>query len=1020
LALYHLHAKTWSKGAGKGAGGHARYLLREGPYAQKRMEIVEGATVRQVMVDRAAEVVATVSDHLPAWAVENPLDYWDAADAYERANGTVYREIEFALPSELSEEENLTLARAFAEALSRVDGGATPYTLAVHRSEKDPSLLHCHLMFSDKVHDGYERSPELWFRRAANRGKDPETGGAPKTQARIGQDWLGEVVRPLWAGLANRALEEAGRVERIDHRRLEVQRQEQEQLAAQARERGEELAMLRHQRSAVELDRPAQPKRGRVLEHGGPEKAPGHARLWEVYRGDLERRREVRQRVVAAEEEVLRLGAELERERIREQQRAAAKQEFADSHGWQADRMTVASAVAAYVVAQGQAHREVVQKRWDARRERESRRQKLRVLVDLLRSDREAEADVGAAYVAAGYQLEMRDGKRVWIYPYPDLQAERKVVLAARNAWNGRRQNCVLDAKARTEQRNGFRAPDPDRGNPARPSWAVYRERVLTEAYGAEVGRALGRWVQVDIDRRSRSLRIHNRAMDLTDYGDRVVAGMGGTDKEIAAMLQIAGAKGWTSLTVTGSADFQLRAGAVALAAGFTLVDRDLVARITARQEADVEAQRARDVASAPLLAEWMRAHPKQAHAQRLAGGKIPFACPDGLDRRELQRDALWVAADAWSVGRYGTDAEIEALKRDPDPLKAQAVTAGREAAYNAWAQHGLTLKVGRDAPEGRGIAWTLSGKVTREAVERYAGIVKDRRARAGVEHGVTVTFGRDVRRGEKVLVLEHLLRQAVPLDTSALEKAGDQYALDQAQERLQTHEADGRQQVWYIEKLEQERLARERKEAARVRAERIQKLDGLVLHLEQHGSGNAGKYFEGAGFVRDQDGFYSYPDPELPGVQRAWDALAAARRREQEEDLRRRSEAMGYRVEAERWTDTQRNADSEYQRIRQEIRADPSLQELANAAYRQGIGRAKQEREAQRERDRQALRAAAHELGRQAEATGGNLPREWAGLVRRGADLGVDEKTLAQSVQKGRAAYRQEMERSRSRGMEL
>lgn len=160
MAIYHLHAKTWSKGAGQGAGGHARYVLRQGPYAKRVVERVECSAVQRVEDDRAAEVVASYSDHLPAWVDGDPLAYWDAADAYERANGTVYRELEFALPMELSEERNLKLAQAFAEALARVDRGATPYTLVLHRSTRDPGLLHCHLMLSDRVNDGYERSPE--------------------------------------------------------------------------------------------------------------------------------------------------------------------------------------------------------------------------------------------------------------------------------------------------------------------------------------------------------------------------------------------------------------------------------------------------------------------------------------------------------------------------------------------------------------------------------------------------------------------------------------------------------------------------------------------------------------------------------------------------------------------------------------------------------------------------------------------------------------------------------------------
>ncbi|MHB8316776.1 MAG: MobA/MobL family protein, partial [Acidithiobacillus ferrivorans] len=121
MAEYHLHAKTHSRGAGKGAGGHVRYILREGTYAQKTVDQVNGAVIERVRINRSSEVLYAESGHLPVWA-QTPADYWDAADQYERANGTVYREIEFALPKELSDAENIALARSFAEHLANVPG----------------------------------------------------------------------------------------------------------------------------------------------------------------------------------------------------------------------------------------------------------------------------------------------------------------------------------------------------------------------------------------------------------------------------------------------------------------------------------------------------------------------------------------------------------------------------------------------------------------------------------------------------------------------------------------------------------------------------------------------------------------------------------------------------------------------------------------------------------------------------------------------------------------------------------
>lgn len=879
---------------------------------------MSGAVVERVRLSRAEEVVHAESGHMPAWAAE-PVRYWDAADAYERANGTVYREIEFALPKELTEAQNIALARSFAEQLANVPGGATPYTLAIHKSEKNSALLHCHLMLSDKVNDGIERDAALWFRRAANVGKDPAKGGAPKTQARIGQDWLSEMVRPAWEQLANTALKAAGHDVRMDHRTLEAQRIEQEQQAVVLTENGQLQEAATARENADALDRPPEPKKGRVLTHAGADAAPGRAAMVV----DFEAAKAARAQAVEARREA----------------EEAAEQE----------RQAVVQAQAILTAAR----------------------------------DRQAQRDAFAA-------------------------------MGIRERWRKRQQlrvDRVLDTEALAEERNGIRAGD-------RPAWAVYRERVLTEAYGQEVARVLGRWVRVERAGDPPRLRMHNRAMEITDYGDRLVAGQGGTDREIETLLALAKVKGWQTLALTGSDAFQMRAGAAALAAGFALSDEHLSRRIVERQQAEAQAQQDKDLEIAPVLGQWLQEYPKQATALRLAGGKWPLPCPAGLDRAALQRPDVWAAAKAWAVGRYGNNNEWQALSQDPDPLKARAADAGREAARNAWAQGGLTLKVGQDAPEGSGIVWTLSGAVTRESVERYAGVIQERRQRAGVDHGVTVTFGRDVTVSKKVLVLEHLMRQSVPVNGQALEAAGEAAVLNDARARLKTHEPDGRQQAWYTRDLERKALRRKR-EAAESR------LDALVDQLVQQGSADAGRLFQEAGFVVDKDGGYTYPYPDLPGVEKAWDALARVQRQELEVDLQRRAESMGYRLESAQLTTAQRKADAEFRGLVQETHADQGLRDIVNDAYRQGINRAQQEREARQKQARKDLLKAAHNLGGWMEKGGSAAQQaEWqrtfADLVERGAGLGVDEKALGKSLQGGREAYRQTLARSRSRGMGL
>ena len=53
---------------------------------------------------------------MPEWAKDDPAHFWRAADAFERANGSTYREIEIALPRELNEAQRLALVRDFCEA----------------------------------------------------------------------------------------------------------------------------------------------------------------------------------------------------------------------------------------------------------------------------------------------------------------------------------------------------------------------------------------------------------------------------------------------------------------------------------------------------------------------------------------------------------------------------------------------------------------------------------------------------------------------------------------------------------------------------------------------------------------------------------------------------------------------------------------------------------------------------------------------------------------------------------------
>ena len=197
MAIYHMRVSVGSRSGSQSAAAKIAYIQRTGPYRR----------------DRGEQVQHAASGNMPAWAEADPAAYWQAADMGERANGTLFREIEFALPIELGEPERAALAERFAGELA--DAHGLPWSLAMHAGgEANP---HCHLLLSERRNDGHDRTAETWFRRAAPTAKrNPAAGGAPKISLR-GKAWL-EETRERWAQVANEALEAAGATARIDHR----------------------------------------------------------------------------------------------------------------------------------------------------------------------------------------------------------------------------------------------------------------------------------------------------------------------------------------------------------------------------------------------------------------------------------------------------------------------------------------------------------------------------------------------------------------------------------------------------------------------------------------------------------------------------------------------------------------------------------------------------------------------------------------------------------------------------------
>ncbi|RAP55659.1 MobA/MobL family protein [Oleiagrimonas sp. MCCC 1A03011] len=202
MASYHYRIKSGKKGT---AVAHASYIAREGKH------------------DSRDDLIYEDFGNMPSWAEYDPREFWRMADKYERNNGAVYREHVTALPSELSDEQQLELVYALVEELA----GDRPYQFAIHAplsSLSGQPNPHVHLMTTDRQPDGIEREPEYVFRRynaayPARGGWRKLSGG--RTQRQVRDELIAK--RKRCAELQNEALARYGHGSRVDHRTLSEQ-----------------------------------------------------------------------------------------------------------------------------------------------------------------------------------------------------------------------------------------------------------------------------------------------------------------------------------------------------------------------------------------------------------------------------------------------------------------------------------------------------------------------------------------------------------------------------------------------------------------------------------------------------------------------------------------------------------------------------------------------------------------------------------------------------------------------------
>ncbi|MFK3844741.1 MobA/MobL family protein [Stenotrophomonas sp. NPDC078853] len=202
MATFHHSVKSGKKGS---ARRHACYIERLGAHGVH------------------SDLIHSGYGNMPAWAEMDPNMFWGMADRYERSNGSAYREHEIALPNGLTPQQLIALAERLVRALA----GSKPYHYAIHSPEGKLEGIHnphIHLMISDRVPDGLDRSPQQTFSRF--NAKQPEAGGRRKDSGGRSPAELSQQVtatRMLVAQTQNQFLADHGYHERVDHRSLRDQ-----------------------------------------------------------------------------------------------------------------------------------------------------------------------------------------------------------------------------------------------------------------------------------------------------------------------------------------------------------------------------------------------------------------------------------------------------------------------------------------------------------------------------------------------------------------------------------------------------------------------------------------------------------------------------------------------------------------------------------------------------------------------------------------------------------------------------
>lgn len=229
MAIYHLTAKILSRSKGQSAVAASAYRSGE-----KIRDDVSNTTHDYTRKSGVEYSEIMTPEEAPEW-VKNRESLWNAVEVSEkRKDSQVAREIEVALPAELTRDQQIELVRDFA-AKNYVNNGMIA---DVNIHDKQDGNPHAHILLTTReiLPDGFGRKKTGWNNRD------------------LITQW-----RESWEIEANTALERAGREERIDRRSLEDQGIDREPQihvghSPHSRARNEEIKGGNERREALKLE----------------------------------------------------------------------------------------------------------------------------------------------------------------------------------------------------------------------------------------------------------------------------------------------------------------------------------------------------------------------------------------------------------------------------------------------------------------------------------------------------------------------------------------------------------------------------------------------------------------------------------------------------------------------------------------------------------------------------------------------------------------------------------------------